>query len=186
MASRLVIVDSEAYVFSRSWVVDGWRPLQEKAPYQRDYLLPSPSGNYKGVQCRELRYDTAFAVYSRLLALLTYRGSQLFNFKFRHFWSPHSGRNFRPTVASVLNVPRSGQEPPARGTTDKRGSRWPKSRETSSSSSQTKKHWIHYLNRPCSAHGLLAHAPDRRIRNHTIHSSSQFNTIFRGGEVLPD
>ena len=29
----------------------------------------------------------------------------MFNYKFRHFWSPHSGRNFLPTAASVLNVP---------------------------------------------------------------------------------
>ena len=85
--------------------VNGWRLLQEKAPYQRDYLLPSPSKNYPGVRCRELRYDTAFAVRGRLLASLSSRGSQLFNFKFRHSWSPHSGRNFRPTAASVLNVP---------------------------------------------------------------------------------
>ena len=38
VSSRLVIVDSEAYVRTWSWVVERWRLLQEKAPYQRDYL----------------------------------------------------------------------------------------------------------------------------------------------------
>ena len=30
----------------------------KKAPFERDYLLPAPSNNYRGTQCRELRYNT--------------------------------------------------------------------------------------------------------------------------------
>ena len=47
-------------------------------------------------------------VQSRLLALLSYRGSQLFNFTFRHFWSPHSGRNFLPDGGVGAERPHSG------------------------------------------------------------------------------
>ena len=78
--------------------------LQAKAPYGRDYILPAPTKNYKGVQCKELRNDTAFAVQTRLLRSLSFRGSRLVNVTFTHFCTPHSGRFFLPTAASVLEV----------------------------------------------------------------------------------
>ena len=75
---------------------------QTTEAFERDYLLPAPSRNFAGVQIREPRYDTAFGVQSRILSSLFYHGNRLFNFAFPHFWSPHSGRNFLPTAASVL------------------------------------------------------------------------------------
>ena len=56
VSSRIVVVDPEACFRNRTWTKDGWSLLHE-----RNHLLPAPSGNCKGVQCRELRYDTAFA-----------------------------------------------------------------------------------------------------------------------------
>ena len=105
VSSRMVVVDSEAYFVNRSWLIDGWKLLQLKAPYERDYLLPAPSANFLGVQCRELKYDTAFAVQTRLLMSLEYRGTRVFNKALPHYWTPHSGRNFLPTVASILGTP---------------------------------------------------------------------------------
>ena len=101
----IVIVDPDAYFRNRSCAEDGWNLLQTKAPYKRDYLLAAPSWNYKGLQCKERRYDTAFTVQTRLLGSLCYRVSRLFNFSFTHFWSPHSGRKLLPTAASVLGAP---------------------------------------------------------------------------------
>ena len=72
--SRLLVVDSEAYFRNRAWLEQGWSLLSTKAPFERDCLLPAPSNNFRGVQCREPRYDRAFAVQTRLKWLLNYRG----------------------------------------------------------------------------------------------------------------
>ena len=71
---------------------------------EQDLGQTAPSGNFAGVQIWELRYDTAFGVQSRILSSLCYHGNRLFNFPFPHYWSPHSGRNFLPTAASVLGI----------------------------------------------------------------------------------
>ena len=105
VSSRLIVVDPEAYFRNKHWAVDGWNFVKAKAPYERDYLPPASSGNYRGVQCRELRYDTAFALQIRLLASLSYRGTELLKVTFPHTWTPHSGRNFLPTAASVQGFP---------------------------------------------------------------------------------
>ena len=103
VSSRLVVVDQEAHIRNRTWVKDGWQLLQLQAPFDRDYLLPAPSGNFAGVQIRELRYDTAFGVQSRILRSLCYHGNRLFNFAFPHFWSPHNGRNSIGTIRAEIN-----------------------------------------------------------------------------------
>ena len=102
VSSRLVVVDREAYVRNSSWLADGLHLLRLQAPFERDYLLPAPSDNFAGVRMRELRYDTAFGIQSRIISQLCYRGQKLFNFVFPHYWSPHSGRNFLPTAAASL------------------------------------------------------------------------------------
>ena len=119
VSSRLVVVDQEAYIRNRTWVKDGWHLLQLQPHFGRDYLLPAPSGNFTGVQLRELGYDTAFGVQSGILSYF-FRGNRLFNFAFPHFWSPHSGRNFLPTASSALGI--STQEKNLLGGWSARGS----------------------------------------------------------------
>ena len=46
---RLVIVVPDAYVHQKQWLCTGWNLLLESAPFERDYLLPSPTSNYKTV-----------------------------------------------------------------------------------------------------------------------------------------
>ena len=120
VSSRLVVVDQEACTRNRSWVRDEWHLLQLQAPFERNYLLPAPSGSFTGVQFPELRYDTAFGVQFRIPSSLHYRGNRLFNFAFPHLWSPHSGRNFLPTAASALGI--STQEKNLLGGWSARGS----------------------------------------------------------------
>ena len=45
---RLVVVVPDAYVQHKTWLTTGWQLLQSSAPFVRDYLLPSPTSNYKG------------------------------------------------------------------------------------------------------------------------------------------
>ena len=42
---RLLVVDSEAYVQHKNWLVSGWRIVEKEALYVRDYLLPAPTNN---------------------------------------------------------------------------------------------------------------------------------------------
>ena len=50
-----------------------WELLEKGAPYSRDYLLPAPSNKNK-----ELSYQVAFAVQTRILAFATYGGQRIF------------------------------------------------------------------------------------------------------------
>ena len=59
VTSRSVVVSQNCFVKRSEWLSCGWALLKQHADYPRDYLLPMPSGNYKGCVRRELRYDTA-------------------------------------------------------------------------------------------------------------------------------
>ena len=74
----------------------------EGAPYERDYLLPAPTNNFRGFQNKELKYPTAFAVQSQLVSLASYRGLKVFQSTNRHYYNRHSGRNFMPSATAVL------------------------------------------------------------------------------------
>ena len=45
---RIVVIHSSAYVQHKNWLSVGWELLQRGAPYERDYLLPAPSNNFRG------------------------------------------------------------------------------------------------------------------------------------------
>ena len=66
VSSRSVVVSPTCYVKRADWLSTGWTLLKQHADYPRDYLLPMPSGNYKGGAQRELRYDTAHALQTSL------------------------------------------------------------------------------------------------------------------------
>ena len=69
-----------------------------------------PANNYKGCVRRELRYDTAHALQSKLLQSLKVRGEPLLNHQTAQFWTPHSGRNFLVSAASALGVPKPDRD----------------------------------------------------------------------------
>ena len=75
---RLVIVVPDAYVHQKQWLCTGWNLLLESAPFERDYLLASPTSNYKGCRQSELQYHTAFTVQNRVIARASYRGQRQF------------------------------------------------------------------------------------------------------------
>ena len=101
---------TETYVRKLNWLSFGWQLLTKKADFQRDYLLPAPSGNLKGCQHRELRYDTAYALQKRVMDVLVSDGQKLFAHGADHFWNPHSGRNYLPSAADALNVDKSDRD----------------------------------------------------------------------------
>ena len=110
LSHRMVVVSEQCYVRKPNWLSCGWQLLSKKADFQRDYLLPAPSGNLKGCQKRELRYDTAYGLQRRVMDVLVSDGQKLFAHGAGHFWSPHSGRNFVPSAAGALNVDKSDRD----------------------------------------------------------------------------
>ena len=94
VTSRNVVVSQACFVKRSEWLSCGWALLKQHADYPRDYLLPMPSGNYKGCVRRELRYDTAHALQIKVLQSLKVRGEPLLSQQTAQYWTPHSGRNF--------------------------------------------------------------------------------------------
>ena len=79
---RLVVVDCACFVQDKRWMEKGWRLMRQD---ERDYLLPSPSGNYRGCVRRELKYPVGAAVQAQILANLRFRQQQVFDRRVAHF-----------------------------------------------------------------------------------------------------
>ena len=104
---RLLVVHPSAYVHQKDWLVTGWRLLEKEAPHLRDYLLPAPTNNFRGVKRKKLSYQAAFAVQSQIVSLASYRGLRIFRMSTGHNCAPRGGWNFMLTATSVLNFARS-------------------------------------------------------------------------------
>ena len=107
---RSVIIHPSAYVQRESWLLVGWKMWQEGAPHERDYLMPAPTNNFQGFKVKELKYATAFAVQTHIISTATYRGLRIFGNSTGHYYTPHSGRNFMPSAASVLGFTKSERD----------------------------------------------------------------------------
>ena len=107
---RSVTIHPSAYVQRESWLFVGWKMLQEGAPHERDYLMPAPTSNYQGFKVKELKYSTAFAVQTHIISTAAYRGLRIFGISTGHYYTPHSGRNFMPSAASVLGFTKSERD----------------------------------------------------------------------------
>ena len=46
--------------------------MKQIADFERDYLMPAPSRNFRGAPRMELRYDAGFAIRNRVLSLTTH------------------------------------------------------------------------------------------------------------------
>ena len=110
LSYRLVVISEKCYIRKQDWLSCGWRLLTTKADFQRDYLLPMPSGNLKGCVHRELRYDTAYALQRRVMEVLTTGQERVFSHGVGHYWTPHSGRNFLPSAAAALNIEKTDRD----------------------------------------------------------------------------
>ena len=92
------------FVKRSEWLSCGWALLKQQADYPRDYFLPMPSGSYKGGVHRELRYDTAPALQTKVLQSLKVRRELLLSQRTAQYWTPHSGLNFLVSAASAVGV----------------------------------------------------------------------------------
>ena len=110
LSCRSVIIHPSAYVQRESWLSVGWKLLQEGAPHERDYLMPAPTNNFQGFKVKELKYATAFAVQTHIISTATYQGLRIFGNSTGHYYTPHSGRNFMPSAASVLGFTKSERD----------------------------------------------------------------------------
>ena len=105
LSCRSVIIHPSAYVQRELSV--GWKLLQEGAPHERDYLMPTDE-QLPRLQGQR-RYATAFAVQTHIIST-TYRGLRIFGNSTGHYYTPHSGRNFMPSAASVLGFTKSERD----------------------------------------------------------------------------
>ena len=110
IVSRPLVVDPCCFTCHADWLTVGWGLLQQHAGYERDYLLPSPTTNLLGFRKQVLRYDTAFALQIRAFrSLRSASGPLLFPTR-THFWTPHSGRTFLPSVTTALGYPKTNRD----------------------------------------------------------------------------
>ena len=107
---RNVIIHSSAYIQRKDWLAVGWNLLQNGAPHERDYLLPAPTNNFHGFKTKELKYSTAFAVQTHIISTACHRGLRVFENSTGHYCTPHSGRNFMPSAASVLGFSKAERD----------------------------------------------------------------------------
>ena len=107
---RTVLITECCFVTQPDWFSAGWALLREKADFRRDYLLPSPTTNYRGCVQKQLQYDTASATQTKLFLGLTVAGEKLFLHRVASYWTPHSARNFLPSAAIALDIPKSDRD----------------------------------------------------------------------------
>ena len=107
---RTVIIHSSAYIQRRDWLAVGWNLFSNGAPHERDYLLPAPTNNFHGFKTKELKYSTAFALQTHIISAACYRGLRVFESSTGHYYTPHSGRNFMPSAASVLGFSKAERD----------------------------------------------------------------------------
>ena len=77
-----MFLDKSCWFAVKNWCDVGFNLLQELAPYERDYLLPSPGPNHGGIREAEMSYDAGIATTSSL-----HRGSWQ---KASSFWTRRS------------------------------------------------------------------------------------------------
>ena len=110
LSFRAVFISASAYVQCKNWLAAGWELLQKGAPHDRDYLLLAPTNNFLGFKTKELKYSTAFAAQTHIITTARFRGLKVFDFSTGHYYTPHSGRNFLPSAASVLGFSKADRD----------------------------------------------------------------------------
>ena len=99
-----VFLDKSCWCAVKNWCDVGFNLLQELAPNERDYLLPSPGPNYGGIREAEKSHDAGLATTSSLHRGLVAEGQQLLDPALCVYWTPHSPRSFMATCCAALGV----------------------------------------------------------------------------------
>ena len=99
---KLVFLDKSCWCAVKNWCDVGFNLLQELAPNERDYLLPSPGPNYGGIREAEKSHDAGLATTSSLHRELVAEGQQLLDPALCVYWTPHSPRSFMATCCAAL------------------------------------------------------------------------------------
>ena len=82
----------------------GFNILQELAPYEREYLLPSPEHNHAGIREVEVSYDASLATTTSLHRGFVAEGQELLDPALCVYWTPHSPWSFMATCCAALGV----------------------------------------------------------------------------------
>ena len=91
--------------------LSGMADPERAGPFQRDCLLPAPSGAYDICLRTELRYALGYAIQNRLLASLAdNEGAKALIAEATVFWTPHSGRSFLPSCTAALGFPKDERD----------------------------------------------------------------------------
>ena len=99
-----VFLEKSCWFEVKNWCDVGFDLLQELAPYERDYMLPSPGPNYGGIGEAEMSYDAGLATTSSLHRGLVAEGQRLLDPALCVYWTPHSPRSFMATCCAALEV----------------------------------------------------------------------------------
>ncbi len=93
-----------AWLAESEWLDVGWKVWQTEAPWERDYLLvtPTPEG---GCRARELRYGEYAGRMRRLLSSLTVGEFGAAGSHLAAYWQPHSWRAFLPSALMAIGAP---------------------------------------------------------------------------------
>ena len=118
---RLVVIDKNCFVQRDGWMSAGWSLLCREAPFERDFLIPAPTGNYGSCKKQQLKYAVGSAIQTRVLSILSIGGEPLFRHR-AHYWTPHSGWNFLPSATGALGYQK--QERDLLGEWSAQGSEW--------------------------------------------------------------
>ena len=102
-------LDKSCWFAVKNWCDVGFNLLQELAPYERDYLLPSPGPNYGEIREGEMSYDAGLATTSSLHRGLVAEGQPLLPPALCVYWTPHSPRSFMATCSAALGVAKAEQ-----------------------------------------------------------------------------
>ena len=105
---RLVVVNKSCVIKRVGWLTTGWSLMRQESPFDRDYLLPVPTGNHGSCKKQELKYAVGSAIQTGVLSILKVGGEPLFRHRVVHYWAPHSGRNFLPSATGALGCPKAG------------------------------------------------------------------------------
>ncbi len=93
-----------AWLSESEWLDVGWKVWQAEAPWERDYLLVTPTSG-GGCRARELKYGEYAGRMRRLLSSLPVNEFGAAGSHLAAYWQPHSWRAFLPSALAAIGAP---------------------------------------------------------------------------------
>ena len=78
---------------------------REMEIFHRGWLLPAPSTNDQGYKGTELRYETGFALQSRVVSMIDFNKVLVFPIPVAQIRTLHFGIAYLPSVTTALGFP---------------------------------------------------------------------------------